>query len=134
VDSTSNIHAWLWLSDEKIPTAESLKLTSHVTELPNGAKLPPDRPTESKLKRDAWMLGPPTTPASLEPSSSRRPMQSGDDSIMEDYEGPSDNSRALESEADFFSGMGVERKRKDVEKLAEVRKSDYYTYYLMDTD
>ncbi|KAH7926464.1 hypothetical protein BV22DRAFT_1008965 [Leucogyrophana mollusca] len=94
-----------------IPTAESLKLTSHAAASGSGPALPPSHSTETSLKRDEWMLMPPAGAAV--PSTSSRPQQLpiGDESLTEDYGEPSDAARNLAGGVDFFSSLGTERKR-----------------------
>ncbi|KAJ7857614.1 CwfJ C-terminus 1-domain-containing protein-like protein [Mycena olivaceomarginata] len=75
-----------------IPTGESLKLTSTVTVYGRDG---------STLKRDDWMLLPPSEPP-----------PSGDDSYTEDYGETSQNQRTLGGGVDFFSSLGTDIKKK----------------------
>ncbi|KAF8133995.1 CwfJ C-terminus 1-domain-containing protein-like protein [Boletus edulis] len=86
-----------------IPTAESLKLTSHAQATKDDPLLPPTTTTETRLQRDEWMVL---------PSSSSRPLPTGDESYTDDYGGPSDSGRTLGGAVDFFSSLGTEKKRK----------------------
>ncbi|GJJ15693.1 hypothetical protein Clacol_009971 [Clathrus columnatus] len=75
------------LVTQDIPTAESLKLTSRAYELETDPPLPPSNVTESQPTRDDWMLEPKANPTL-----------------------PNDETTLR---GDFFSSMGVERKRKE---------------------
>ena len=110
-----------------IPTAESLKLTSHATHSENDPALPPNRATETKLKRDEWMLMPPSAvtvptpenraPVSSVPSeSSRQHASMEEESLTEGYGDAAVSSRSMGGGVDFFSSLGTERKRKEKEK------------------
>lgn len=86
-----------------IPTAESLKLTSHATNMENDPALPPSRATETKIKRDEWMLMPPSAvtvpiPESRAPTSgvtSRLQDSMEQESLTESYGDPAASSRAM---------------------------------------
>ncbi|KAF9226324.1 hypothetical protein BS17DRAFT_794490 [Gyrodon lividus] len=91
-----------------IPTAESLKLTSHAEALESDPLLPSTLSTETKLQRDEWMLLPPSG-AQVPSSSSRPPVQqfpTGDESLTENY------GESCSGAVDFFSSLGTEKKRK----------------------
>lgn len=104
-----------------IPTSESLKLTSNATESAATAPpLPPSLHTESKLKRDDWMLES-TTPAVQNPTTpySSRPrivVPDEDMSLTEEYGDPEQNKRTLGGGVDFFSLLGTEHKKKRPDK------------------
>ena len=92
----------------QIPTAESLKLTSHATE-PATSSLPPNKHTESKSKRDDWMLDPvsrPTVGTDSIPSS-----RVNAESLTDGYGEEASSSRTLGGDIDFFSSIGTEHKR-----------------------
>lgn len=98
-----------------IPTAESLKLTSRAQASESDPSLPPALVTESKLKRDDWMLEP--ISSSAEPS--RPPAQQfpiTDDSLTDGYGEPSGSGRTFGGAVDFFSSLGTEKKRNKPEK------------------
>ncbi|KAF9236508.1 CwfJ C-terminus 1-domain-containing protein-like protein [Melanogaster broomeanus] len=97
-----------------IPTAESLKLTSHAEAAASDHLPPPTLSTETKLERDEWMLLPPSG-AQVPSSSSRQLTQQlpiGDESFTEDYGESSSGARIVGGGVDFFSSMGTEKKRK----------------------
>ncbi|KAK7056976.1 Pre-mRNA-splicing factor cwf19 [Paramarasmius palmivorus] len=87
-----------------IPTAESLKLTSNVTQ----------ESSESTLKRDEWMLAPTTSTSSniSTSASSHLKIPTGDESLTEDYGELSQGRRTLSGDVDFFSSLGTEVKKK----------------------
>ncbi|KAJ7855905.1 CwfJ C-terminus 1-domain-containing protein-like protein [Mycena olivaceomarginata] len=95
-----------------IPTGESLKLTSSALPKGEGPPLPSPGATESTLKRDDWMLLPPSEP--VMPATTPRRVQppSGDDSFTEDYGETSQNQRTLGGGVDFFSSLGTDIKKK----------------------
>ncbi|KAF9816911.1 hypothetical protein IEO21_03785 [Rhodonia placenta] len=95
-----------------IPTTESLKLTSHASVEPTDPPLPPPTRTETTIKRDEWMLMPPSTP--LVPDvQTRLEAPAGDELLTEDYGEPSQNARNMSGAVDFFSSLGTDiRKRK----------------------
>ncbi|KAF7365385.1 Complexed with Cdc5 protein cwf19 [Mycena venus] len=95
-----------------IPTAESLKLTSSALPKGSGPPLPSAGPAESTLKRDDWMLLPPSEP--VMPAATPRRVQppSGDESFTEDYGETSENQRTLGGGVDFFSSLGTDIKKK----------------------
>jgi hypothetical protein len=94
-----------------IPTAESLKLTSHAQSEPHDPSLPRAVVAESSLKRDDWMLEPSTSSAAP-PMMSRPQLDGGDESLTDGYGEPSASSRNFGGEIDFFSNLGKEKKRK----------------------
>ncbi|KLO17276.1 hypothetical protein SCHPADRAFT_821751 [Schizopora paradoxa] len=110
-----------------IPTAESLKLTSHATSVDGDPALPPSRATETTLKRDEWMMMPPSavtvpTPDDRAPTSvlaSRVRDSMEEESLTEGYGDQAVNSRSVGGGVDFFSSLGTERKRKEKEKPAD---------------
>lgn len=65
--------------------------------------------TETSLKRDDWMLMPPST-TTVPGNSSRSSL--ADESLMEDYGESSGNARNLSGAVDFFSSLGTEVKKK----------------------
>ena len=97
-----------------IPTAESLRLTSHAQATEEEPVLPPTTSTEAKLQRDEWMLLPPSD-APL-PSSSSRPLAqqfpTGDESYTDGYAESFVSGRTSGDTVDFFSSLGTEKKRK----------------------
>ncbi|EIW81316.1 hypothetical protein CONPUDRAFT_104609 [Coniophora puteana RWD-64-598 SS2] len=102
-----------------IPTAESLNLTSHVSQPDGGAALPPTTKAGTELKRDEWMLLPPS--GSNQPSqSASRPLAqqlpTADDSLTEDYGDTPEGARTLGGGVDFFASLGKEHKRKQPDK------------------
>ncbi|KAF8517376.1 CwfJ C-terminus 1-domain-containing protein-like protein [Hysterangium stoloniferum] len=88
---------------QDIPTAESLKLTSRAYIIDEDPPPPPDRPSETRLKRDDWMLGDTsiTIPTSNEAPKTARWRDSPSQSTEKD------------GGADFFSALGLEHKRKE---------------------
>ncbi|PCH40153.1 hypothetical protein WOLCODRAFT_136692 [Wolfiporia cocos MD-104 SS10] len=96
-----------------IPTAESLKLTSRAEAEPTDPPLSQSRPTEAALKRDEWMLMPPSAPTVPEVTRSRLQAPIGDELLTEDYGEPSQNARTTSGTVDFFSSLGTDvRKNK----------------------
>ncbi|KAG9010213.1 hypothetical protein FRB94_010912 [Tulasnella sp. JGI-2019a] len=94
-----------------IPTAESLNLTSHASEV-TSAKLPSSLATESKPQRDEWMLLPETRPVLHSESSKTTHMLDVDDVLTEGYGDMDTDKRTLGGGVDFFSSLGTERKKK----------------------
>ena len=94
-----------------IPTAESLKLTSHAQSRPDDPSPPRAVVTESSLTRDDWMLEPSTSSAAPL-TMSRLQLDGGDESLTDGYGEPSASSRTLEGGVDFFSSLGKEKERK----------------------
>ncbi|KAG1837591.1 CwfJ C-terminus 1-domain-containing protein-like protein [Suillus tomentosus] len=96
-----------------IPTAESLKITSHATAREADPSLSPNLTTETRLQRDEWMLMPSSGIA--EPLNSSRPsaqgLPTGDETFTEDYGEFSSSQRTPAGGVDFFSSLGTERKR-----------------------
>ncbi|KAG1775819.1 CwfJ C-terminus 1-domain-containing protein-like protein [Suillus placidus] len=96
-----------------IPTAESLKITSHATAGEADPPLPPNLTTETRLQRDEWMLMP--SGGVAEPLNSSRPsaqgLPTGDETFTEDYGESSSSQRTPARGVDFFSSLGTERKR-----------------------
>lgn len=88
--------------------------------LAGSVPLPTSSSTESKLKRDDWMLLEPTTPTAFEtsPIAPQAPViQLGQDtSFTEDYGESVENGRTLGGGVDFFSSLGTERKKSRPEK------------------
>lgn len=95
-----------------IPTAESLKLTSHAYSKPDDPSPPRAVVAESSLKRDDWMLEQPSTSSSTPPVMPSPQLEGGDESLTDGYGEPSTSSRTLGGGIDFFSGLGKERERK----------------------
>ncbi|KAF8909023.1 CwfJ C-terminus 1-domain-containing protein-like protein [Gymnopilus junonius] len=99
-----------------IPTAEDLNITS-TSEDANAPPLPPTLHTESVLKRDEWMMMPPSASVlpvedtRLTDSRARLSMDTCDDPYMEGYGEPSNDSRNLGGGVDFFSSLGTEKKK-----------------------
>ncbi|KAN0123487.1 Protein similar to CwfJ C-terminus 1 domain containing protein [Russula decolorans] len=94
-----------------IPTAESLKLTSHAQSKPDDPSPPRAVVAESSLKRDDWMLEASTSSA-VPPMMSRPQLDGGDESLTDGYGEPSTSSRDLGGGIDFFSSLGKEKERK----------------------
>ncbi|KAI0689707.1 CwfJ C-terminus 1-domain-containing protein-like protein [Cytidiella melzeri] len=95
-----------------IPTADSLKLTSRATVTVNVPPLPKAVVTESTLKRDDWMLEPPTASTMSNPITQKRPSVLGDQSLTEGYGESSRDARSSTGGVDFFSSLGTERQNK----------------------
>lgn len=96
-----------------IPTAESLKLTSHAQSKPDDPSPPRAIVAESSLKRDDWMLEPSAAP----PAIPRSQLDGGDESLTDGYGEPSTSSRNLGGGVDFFSSLGKEKERKPKPEL-----------------
>jgi hypothetical protein len=94
-----------------IPTAESLKLTSHVQSKPGDPSLPRAVVAESSLKRENWMLEPSTSSAAPQTMSLPQ-LDGGDESLTDGYGEPSASSRNLGGGIDFFLSLGKEKERK----------------------
>ncbi|KAI0279233.1 CwfJ C-terminus 1-domain-containing protein-like protein [Russula aff. rugulosa BPL654] len=94
-----------------IPTAESLKLTSHAQSKPDDPSLPRAVVAESSLKRENWMLEPSTSSAAPQ-TMSRPQLDGGDESLTDGYGEPSASSRNLGGGIDFFLSLGKEKERK----------------------
>ncbi|KAI8986105.1 CwfJ C-terminus 1-domain-containing protein-like protein [Trametes punicea] len=95
-----------------IPTAEDLKITSTAEERPGDPPLPPATRTETVLKRDEWMLMPPTSPLIPATLATDTPVAAVDDDMTEGYGEPAQNARTMNGTVDFFSSLGTEVKRK----------------------
>ncbi|KAG8862405.1 hypothetical protein FRB96_001475 [Tulasnella sp. 330] len=95
----------------RIPTAESLNITSHASEA-TSAKLPPSVPTENKLQRDEWMLLPETRLVVPSDSGKTSRMVDVDGALTEDYGDAVADKRTLGGGVDFFSSLGTERNKK----------------------
>ncbi|KZT73833.1 hypothetical protein DAEQUDRAFT_742914 [Daedalea quercina L-15889] len=93
-----------------IPTAESLQLTSRAEVKPEDPPLPPPVHAETTLRRDEWMLIPPSTSAVPEVAS--RMPDAEDEPMTEGYGEPSQNARNMSGNVDFFSSLGTEYKKK----------------------
>lgn len=106
-----------------IPSADSLKLTSRATVAPNDPPLPKPVVAESSLKRDDWMLEPPTTPAVSSSIPQKRALALADKSLTEDYGDPVRDSRTATGGVDFFSSLGTERQKKPKVDPTEVKTS-----------
>lgn len=91
-----------------IPTAESLKLTSHAQSKPDDPSPPRAIVAESSLKRDDWMLEPSAAPLAIP----RPQLDGGDESLTDGYGEPSTSSRNVGGGVDFFSSLGKEKERK----------------------
>lgn len=116
----SSVSQW----SEQIPIAESLKLTSHASESVQDASTPPARASESKLKRDDWMIEPNNATSSFPYTSTttatRVDLPSGVESFTEDYGDAGENRRDMSGNIDFFSSMGTERKRRGAPEILKV--------------
>lgn len=91
----------------EIPTAESLKLRASAEDGPSLEDLPQSESTESKLKRDDWML-------ELLKGGDRglSRLAQNEDALTEDYGEPSTSARTMSGGVDFFSSLGTEHKRR----------------------
>lgn len=86
------------------------------------ADLPHAIVSESKLKREEWML--------LDPSATTAPLQTpplhslsrGDDSLTDGYGDVDLNSRTVTGGVDFFSNLGVEHRPKKANDIPEIEK------------
>ncbi|KAF9496556.1 hypothetical protein BDN71DRAFT_1446054 [Pleurotus eryngii] len=85
-----------------IPTAESLKITSSAIPNESAPPLPSSLLTESKLKRDEWMMMP-------SEQSTNMPV----DDPYDGYGESSSGQRTTGGGVDFFSSLGTERKKKN---------------------
>jgi hypothetical protein len=87
---------------QDIPTAESLKLTSRAYTLENDPPLPQGITSKSRIERDEWMLPPTADAAEL-------PFDKASSTA-----GASGGSKdaAQERGEDFFSSLGIEKKKK----------------------
>ena len=94
-----------------IPTAESLKLSSHAYDKPDDSLLPPSLSTESSIKRDDWMLEPQLR-ATTSADKHQVDITGSDEALTEGYGDPSQNTRTLGGSVDFFSTLGSERLKK----------------------
>jgi hypothetical protein len=92
-----------------IPTADSLKLTSSAMPGPSDPKQPPNLSAETPLRRDEWMLLPPTIPSV--PTDTRKHIQVND-AMTDDYGEPSGGQRTLVGGIDYFSSLGTDGGRK----------------------
>ena len=92
-----------------IPSAADLQLKTRAEERPGDPPLPPPTRSETVLKRDEWMLMPPSTPTIPISPSRGTPM---DEDPMDGYGEPSSNARTTGGSVDFFSSLGSERKKK----------------------
>ncbi|KAG6819995.1 hypothetical protein H0H93_006698 [Arthromyces matolae] len=98
----------------EIPTAKSLKLTSSAIAGPSDNQLPSNTSTETPLKRDDWMLLPPSAPTL--PREDQQRLETEDVSMTDDYGEPSGSQRTLGGGVDFFSSLGTDIKRKRPER------------------
>ncbi|KAG6868226.1 hypothetical protein C0993_006002 [Termitomyces sp. T159_Od127] len=106
----------MWVLAADIPTAKSLKLTSSAIAGPSDPKLPSNTNTETPLRRDEWMLFPPTAPTLSAEDQQKAEM--GDVSMTDDYGEPSGGQRTLSGGVDFFSSLGTDMKKKRAERPA----------------
>ncbi|KAI0826861.1 CwfJ C-terminus 1-domain-containing protein-like protein [Trametes gibbosa] len=97
-----------------IPSGRDMKLTSRAEERPGDPPLPPSLHTESTLKRDEWMLMPPTAPPAATSRSSDTAM-AVDEDIMDGYGESSRDARTTSGAVDFFSSLGIEVRKKKPE-------------------
>jgi hypothetical protein len=99
-----------------IPTAESLKLTSHATASDTSPTLPPSTTQETVLKRDDWMLAPESSNAAGDAPSLE------DQNMTDGFGEPEDGKRTLGGGVDFFSSLGTERKKKPPPEAPDLKK------------
>ncbi|KAF4617441.1 hypothetical protein D9613_005999 [Agrocybe pediades] len=96
-----------------IPTAESLKITSTAEAGKDAPPLPHSVNAESVLRRDDWMMAPPTSEATTSSTDRSRglPIDLGEESLLDGYGEPSSSARTTGGGVDFFSSLGTERKK-----------------------
>ncbi|KAI0632175.1 CwfJ C-terminus 1-domain-containing protein-like protein [Trametes polyzona] len=97
-----------------IPSAKDLQLTSRADERPGDPPLPPPLRTETVLKRDEWMLMPPTTPLVPATMATDTPVPMDED-LADGYGEPAHNARTATGTVDFFSSLGTEVRKKKQE-------------------
>ncbi|KAI0086588.1 CwfJ C-terminus 1-domain-containing protein-like protein [Irpex rosettiformis] len=113
-----------YLLATNIPTADSLKLTSRATVLPDDPPLPKPVAAETTLKRDDWMLEPTTAAAVPSSIPRKRALPLEDKSLTEDYGEQPHDSRTVVGGVDFFSSLGTERQKKPKVDPTEPRISN----------
>ncbi|KAF8584700.1 hypothetical protein K439DRAFT_1345402 [Ramaria rubella] len=101
---------------QDIPTAESLKLTSRAFTVDTDPLIPSDRTIGSCAKRDEWMLMPRTEPNVSEASPGVK-LWKGEETLTASPTGHSQNGPA-----DFFSSLGLEKKRKETQERPDPDK------------
>ena len=94
-----------------IPSAKDLEIKSRAEERPGDPPLPPPLRTETVLKRDEWMLMPPTTPYVSATRTTDTPM-AVDGDMTEGYGDSTRSGRTTNGTVDFFSSLGTEVKKK----------------------
>ncbi|KAI0657373.1 CwfJ C-terminus 1-domain-containing protein-like protein [Cubamyces menziesii] len=94
-----------------IPSAKDLEIKSRAEERPGDPPLPPPLRTETVLKRDEWMLMPPTTPYVSAARATDTPM-AVDEDMTEGYGDSTRSGRTTNGTVDFFSSLGTEVKKK----------------------
>jgi hypothetical protein len=106
-----------------IPTAQSLKLTSNASSVPEDVTDPPSRPAESKLARDEWMLEP-VSSVTVDPSSSKpaQRLDVQDESLTDGYGEQTGNGRNLGGGIDFFASLGTEKVKKKTDEKRDPDK------------
>ena len=107
-----------------IPTAESLELTSRAFSTISDPPLPSSTITETKPKRDDWMLDPTVTTV-ISDTNSSIPLGITEDVSMEDTSG-----RAAPAPTDFFSSLGTELRPKPPPKNPDQDKVSHIPYRL----
>ncbi|KAI0648000.1 CwfJ C-terminus 1-domain-containing protein-like protein [Trametes meyenii] len=94
-----------------IPAAADLNITSRAEERPGDPPLPPPLRTETSLKRDEWMLLPPTAPVVPATTAGDTDVLMDED-IADGYGEPSRDRRTTSGAVDFFASLGTEVKKK----------------------
>lgn len=123
--SQSNFHTYpLQPLATDIPTSDSLNLTSSAETKPSDPSLPPAGSTQTSLKRDDWILAPPSS--LIAPTNAvRTQLPTGDESFTDEYGDAQKDSRNVGGGVDFFSSLGTETKKKrpllDRPEAAQVR-------------
>ncbi|KZV61507.1 hypothetical protein PENSPDRAFT_592720 [Peniophora sp. CONT] len=97
---------------QDIPTADSLKLKSRAEEAPGDPPLPESRATETRLRRDDWMLEPETAQVNVRTERGNAKIPPADESLTDGYGDAPGSSRNLGGGVDFFSSLGTERVKK----------------------
>lgn len=97
--------------------------------MPGDPPLPKAGVSESSLKRDEWMLEPAAAPSVPDVARAGPRVLEGNDDAMDGYGEPSANARTGSGSVDFFSGLGIERKKPQKPEPTEVsQRTTYQTY------